>query len=168
MVFAMLKNKQDTEEVIQDASLKVIDSLLCDANEKGAFKYQSSLKTWIYTIALNKAKDKIAYNTRDKRKAIFHSLSLDADEPSSAGLASTTNPPDLEMEHNEGLLRLWKSINMLPVKQREALILTKIDHNSMKETAMIMDTTPKAVESLLSRGRANLKNIIEQNIIENE
>jgi len=123
MVFAMLKNKQDTEEVIQDASLKVIDSLLCDANEKGAFRYQSSLKTWIYTIALNKAKDKIAYNTRDKRKAIFHSLSLDADEPRSADLASTTNPPDLELEHNEGLLRLWKSIDMLPVKQRSMQLM---------------------------------------------
>jgi len=169
MVYAMLKNREDTEEVIQDASLKVIESLICEENEKGAFKYQSSLKTWIYTIALNKAKDKIAYNSRDRRKANYHAVSIDGDEKNSSvlSLSSHTKPPDLAMEHNEDLLRLWNSINQLPLKQKEALILTKIDHNSMKETAIIMETTPKAIESLLSRGRTNLKKIIEQKSIDN-
>jgi len=162
MVFAMLKNRQDTEEVIQDASLKVIDSLLLEENEIGAFKFQSSLKTWIYRIALNKAKDKIAYNKRDKRKAMSQSMSLDIEDSSALRLASRIAPPDVVMEHNESLLKLWQSIDMLPLKQREALILTKIDQNSMKETAVIMKTTPKAVESLLSRGKANLKNILNQ------
>lgn len=158
----MLKNRQDTEEVIQDASLKVIDSLLLEENEIGAFKFQSSLKTWIYRIALNKAKDKIAYNKRDKRKAMSQSMSLDIEDSSALRLASRIAPPDVVMEHNESLLKLWQSIDMLPLKQREALILTKIDQNSMKETAVIMKTTPKAVESLLSRGKANLKNILNQ------
>lgn len=168
MVYAMLKNKQDTEEVIQDACLKVIDSLLLEEDENGAFKYQSSLKTWIYTIVLNKAKDKIAYNKRDKRKAMMQSYSLESEVNVNLNLSSNAKPPDLILEHNESLLKLWELINMLPLKQREALILTKIDRNSMKQTAVIMKSTPKAIESLLSRARSNLKNIINQNTLKDE
>ncbi|WP_281277526.1 sigma factor-like helix-turn-helix DNA-binding protein [Hankyongella ginsenosidimutans] len=48
----------------------------------------------------------------------------------------------------------------VPARQRAALALFYVDGLSMAEVAHAMETQPKAVESLLSRGRAHLKALL--------
>ncbi len=46
---------------------------------------------------------------------------------------------------------LFAHINQLPDQQRTALLLLKVEGLSQKETADVMQASPKAVESLFSR-----------------
>ena len=51
----------------------------------------------------------------------------------------------------------------LPEKQKTAIILLKIEQKTQAETAEIMDTTVKAIESLFQRGKKNLQKILTAN-----
>ncbi|MFT4722833.1 MAG: DNA-directed RNA polymerase specialized sigma24 family protein, partial [Flavobacteriales bacterium] len=65
-------------------------------------------------------------------------------------------------EDKEDLQRLFQQINRLPENQKTALILLKIEQEKTAEVAKIMKLTPKAVESLFSRAKINLKKFIEK------
>ena len=53
------------------------------------------------------------------------------------------------------------AIGTLNDRQREAVLLNKFEHMSYEEIAEIMDMSPSAVKSLLTRARANLRDILE-------
>lgn len=65
--------------------------------------------------------------------------------------------PDKELENKELLLRLKQAINNLPENQKTALILTKYEDLSYKETAEILNTTIKSVEGLITRAKQKIK-----------
>jgi RNA polymerase sigma factor (sigma-70 family) len=54
---------------------------------------------------------------------------------------------------------LFKAINLLPEKQRTVLLLLKVEGLSQKEIAEILKKSPKAIESIFQRAKANLKKI---------
>lgn len=53
------------------------------------------------------------------------------------------------------------ALQTLPERQRLALILCHYEELSMAEAAGVMDTTPEAIESLLSRARRSLRQQLE-------
>jgi len=56
---------------------------------------------------------------------------------------------------------LFSAINQLPENQKKALILAKLDKMPQKEIASIMNLSLKAVESLLTRAKGNLRTYLE-------
>lgn len=135
-------NKEDTEEVVQDCLIAAIRGL---AN----FKNESTLKTWIYSIAINKSKDRLKHRSRLKRSG--HVMEIDENS------AVDYFHPGLMLESKEEVEVMMEGINRLAENQKTALILAKFDHKSQKEIAEIMGSTPKAVESLLGRAKTNFK-----------
>ncbi|MBR9919739.1 MAG: RNA polymerase sigma factor [Bacteroidetes bacterium] len=149
-----LQNEADAEEVTQDVFLKVYQNI-------DHFRDDSSLKTWIYRIGINKCLDFLKAKKRRKRFGILLPLfSGPTSETLKAG--SDFRHPGIQLEDQEALQQLFKHINDLPEKQKSALILKAIDGLSQKEIAGILKTTEKAVESLLSRARKNLQKKIDQ------
>ena len=71
--------------------------------------------------------------------------------------------PGVLLENKEQLGLLFKAVNSLPEKQKTALILLKIEHHTQAETALIMELSEKAVESLFQRAKTNLKKKLEEN-----
>jgi RNA polymerase sigma-70 factor (ECF subfamily) len=71
-------------------------------------------------------------------------------------VSDAENPETLiiQAERNE-----WveKALNSLPEKQRTAIVLSKYDDLSQREIAVIMETTEGAVEALIQRAKANLR-----------
>ena len=67
------------------------------------------------------------------------------------------NHPGVLLEDKEEVEYIFKTINELPERQKTAILLKSIDGVSQKETANILNISEKALESLLSRARANLK-----------
>ena len=53
------------------------------------------------------------------------------------------------------------AVKSLNERQRMAVLLNKFEHLSYEEIAEVMDLTPSAVKSLLSRARANLRDVLE-------
>ncbi len=146
MVFSFVLNKEDTEEIVQDSLLAALQNL-------HRFRNEANLSTWIYRIAMNKAKDLIKYRNRKKRK-----------KDENLFIASNRVErfhPGIALESKEEIKAINDAINLLPENQKTAIILAKFDHKSFAEISIILKNTPKAVEGLVSRAKANIKKYLK-------
>jgi RNA polymerase sigma factor (sigma-70 family) len=150
-----VQNTEDAEEITQDVFVSVHQSF-------SSFKGESTLKTWIYRITINKSLDHIKSKQRKKRFAFLTSLFFDNssdlkhDQP-------TFNHPGVQLEDKESIAAIFKHINDLPDNQKTALILHKIENKTQVEVAEIMQTSPKAIESLIQRAKTNLSKKLNTN-----
>ena len=115
----------------------------------------SKLSTWIYRISINQALDFIRRASRKKRLARITSL-FGADNEVLYEPADFYHPGVI-IEQRENAAILFKAINQLPDKQKTAFLLQKTEDCSQQKIAEIMQMNEGAVESLLTRARANLK-----------
>ena len=144
-LLSYVQNEQDAEELVQDTLLGALDGVR-------QFRGESSLKTWVYRIAMNKVRDHIKSRSRLKRS--MQIASLEGEEP------GDFRHPGIVLESKEAMQSLFRAINRLPENQKTALILAKIDHESHADIADYMGTTSKAVESLVARAKSNLSKIL--------
>ncbi len=148
------QNYEDAQEITQDVFVSIHLSM-------GKFKYEAKLSTWIYRITINKSLDFIKSKKRNKRFGLFTSLFFDnTNEPKHE--ISDFNHPGVQLEQKEALLLIFFVLNTLPENQKTALILFKIEKQSLQEIAEIMKLQPKAVESLIFRAKENLAKKLNQ------
>jgi len=143
------QQRSDAEDITQEVFIRI---------HQHYHRYDpavSSLKTWIYRITINKCLDHQKARKSKKRFAFLTGLFLEQ-ETDPLPVAVQFDHPGIKAEYKEALQRLFREINKLPANQKTALILTRIEGWSHKETAEIMRTTAKAVESLLQRARKTL------------
>ena len=142
-----LQNIEDAEEITQDVFIQLHQSL-------DKFKNNSSLKTWIYRITINKCLDFIKHKNSKKRFFIFGTKSNSEIE-----LVNVSNfeHPGILMENKENAAILFKVINELTENQKTAFILSKLDGLSNPEISSIMDVSISSVESLIFRAKSSLK-----------
>ena len=149
-----VQNKQDAEEITQDVFVKVHEKL-------STFQQQSDLKTWIYRITINHSLDFIKAKKSRKKWFFFSALSVN-DENTKIDIPHFDHP-GVKLEQKEALSSIFKSINQLPDNQKTVIILLKIENNTQAETALIMNISTKAVESLFQRAKKNLENLLLKN-----
>ena len=130
----------DAEEITQDVFVKIHRSA-------GKFRGNSSVNTWIYRIAVNASLD---FLKKKKRLSIFQ-LSHTPKEK------LDFEHPGVLLENKEKSKMLFKVIDTLPETQKTAFILSFIEELPRQEVADIMQTSLKAVESLLQRAKGNLR-----------
>jgi RNA polymerase sigma factor (sigma-70 family) len=148
------QNYEDAQEITQDVFVSVHLSM-------GKFNYEAKLSTWMYRITINKSLDFIKSKKRNKRFGLFTSLFFDnTNEPKHE--ISEFNHPGVQLEQKEALQRIFSVLNTLPENQKTALILFKIEKQSLQEIAEIMKLQPKAVESLIFRAKENLAKKLNQ------
>ena len=141
-----LRNTDEASEAAQDVFVKVHEKL-------PGFKGDSSMRTWIHRITINTCLDRIKAAKRKKRS--FFGISFSSDERTVE--VAVFDHPGVRLEERETMERLFADIDALPENQRTALLLKGTEGLSMEEVAEVMGLSAKAVESLLSRARANLK-----------
>ena len=142
-----LQNIEDAEEITQDVFIQINNSL-------DKFQEKSSLKTWIYRITINKCLDYIKHKNSQKRFFIFGKKSQNEFE-----LLNISNfeHPGILLENKEKATMLFGIINELVENQKTAFLLSKVEGLSNPEIATIMKLSVSAVESLLFRAKAILK-----------
>jgi RNA polymerase sigma-70 factor (ECF subfamily) len=139
------QNREDAEEITQDVFLKI--------NKYAAtFKGDSKVSTWVYRIAVNTALNFI------KRKKRFAFLQLNQN----AMIVSNFEHPGVLLDNKEEAQVLFNCIKKLPESQQIAFILCFVEELPRKEVALIMETSLKAVESLLQRGKENLRKLLDK------
>jgi RNA polymerase sigma-70 factor (ECF subfamily) len=143
-----VQNMEDAEEITQDVFVKVFDHL-------NTFKKQSSLKTWIYRMAINQSLDFIKAKKAQKRNFLSSLFSIN--DSNFKFQPSNFNHPGIELEQKEACQKIFEAINQLSDNQKTALILLKIENKSQAETAEIMNLKVKALESLFQRAKNNLE-----------
>lgn len=105
--------------------------------------------TWLHRIAHNVAVDFLRKAGRATR--------AEASEP-----ARDEAGPDALGQQAEERQRLHEALSALPENQRSAILLRHQQGLSNPETAAVLGTSVRAVESLLSRGRRRLRALMDQ------
>ena len=125
--------------------------------------------TWLFTIAGNVARN--AARSLGRRHEVSE---VDAprpqDSPSGPQLLAATAldasgmMPTRIVEHSERAEVVRAAVEALSERQRMALMLSRFENMSYAEIAETMGLTTKAVKSLLSRARVNLRELLESYI----
>lgn len=129
-------------------------------------KYEPGAKfaTWLFTIAGNVARN--AARSQDRRREVSEADTRYAGNDSQprmlAGIAldSSALMPARLVEGRERAAIVRQAVESLGERQRMALILSRFENMSYVEIAQTMGLTTKAVKSLLSRARVNLKELL--------
>ena len=145
-----LHNKDDADDLAQEIFIQVYQTL-------PGFKGDASFSTWIYRIAVNASLNKI----RKSSKSLFIQrletvFGVEKNQEVSFQIPDNENPENI-LIHNEHREWVQKALNSLPENQRTAIVLSKYDDLSQREIAEIMNTTEGAVEALIQRAKANLR-----------
>ena len=142
-----LQNIEDAEEITQDVFVQLYQSI-------AKFQNNSTLKTWIYRITINKCLDFIKHKNSKKRFFIFGTKSNSEFE---LHKISNFEHPGILMENKEDAEVLFKVINELSENQKTAFVLSKLDGLSNPEIAAIMEVSVSSVESFVFRAKSTLK-----------
>lgn len=144
IVFRMVPNQADREDICQDVFLKVYENL-------GGFKFESKLSTWIAKIAYN-----TCLNYLEKKKVLLFD-DISSDDRSLESLPGNALGPDRLAEEKQTSSLLRKEIRKLPVHYKTIIALYHLDHMSYNEIAEAMDLPGGTVKSHLFRARRLLK-----------
>ena len=151
-VLNILQDPDDAEDALQETFIQVYESI-------DGFKGESSLSTWVQKIAIRKALEKL--RKRKTRQAIQSLIPWwMPNEKQSVDIVSLN--PGIAAENKEKATALYKAIAQLPEKQQLAFTLIRLQGMKHEEVTEIMGLGIKAIESLLSRAKENLKRNLEK------
>lgn len=137
-------NADAAEDMVQEAFLKIWQKPSLWKDDKGA-----RFTTWFYRILINMNIDRL-------RKA-----GRTAGDEALAHLPDKGDGPELETILNEEQAMIEAAIAALPERQKTALNLCFYEGLSNAEAADVMGVKIKALESLLMRAKAGLKEYVE-------
>jgi RNA polymerase sigma-70 factor (ECF subfamily) len=119
------------------------------------FRGQSSLRTWIYRIAVNQARNRHRFWRRRHRA---DQVSLDQHIAAHGDFKSTSDAtPDRVFAQKELAEKLEHALEHLPFDQRTAIVLREIDGLSYEEIAFSLGVAIGTVKSRLTRARQALR-----------
>jgi RNA polymerase sigma-70 factor (ECF subfamily) len=160
LVYRMLSDPADAADVTQDVFLKVFRGMK-------SFHGESSLKTWIYRIALHEAANR-------KRWWFRHKAQETSIEPAESdgmangdgfmqnsamqnALTDQHDSPFDNVAHREVQQRVDAELRQVPEPYRTTLILRDLEDMSYEEIAEVLQISLGTVKSRLTRGRHALK-----------
>ena len=145
----LLGDHNEALDLSQEAFLRVFRTL-------HSFLGQSSLRTWIFRIVVNQAKNRQRWWRRRHRA---DQVSLDEHIRAKGDLPSPHRgvEPDRLLRQKEVAERLWRALDELPFEQRTAVILREVDGLSYDEIAFSLGVPPGTVKSRLARARETLR-----------
>jgi RNA polymerase sigma-70 factor (ECF subfamily) len=120
------------------------------------FRGQSALRTWIYRIAINQARNRMRWWRRRRRG---QQVSLDEHVRAHGELPSDSigTSPDRVYRQKEVAKRIWQALEALPFDQKTAIVLREIDGLSYDEIAFSLGVAVGTVKSRLARARETLR-----------
>ena len=134
----MLNSAEEAEDIVQETFVRVYQ-------HRQSFNFQHCLSTWIYTIALNLARNEL----RKRKKFKFYEISdMQGNEAEFAVEAKI--PSRLPQV-------LDQAIRSLPEKYRTAFILRDVEELPYNEVAKILDVPLGTVKSRVNRARLVLR-----------
>jgi len=150
-----VRSRAVAEEVVQEAWLGVLRGV-------DRFEGRSSLKTWIFRIAINVAKTRA---TREARSVPFSALSDEPTvDPERFLHGRWQSPPTSfeRLEERDAIRCLEAAIACLPAQQRQVITLRDVCGLSSTEVCQLLSLSPENQRVLLHRARAKARAAIEQ------
>ena len=155
-VSQLLNNKQDAEEVTQDAFIRAHRGL-------ENFRGDASFSTWLYQIATNLAHNRYWYWFRRKRD---QSISLDQPQCEDGSLTLENVMPCADENPAEAVVtqefvdRVSACMQYLNNKHKEVLILRNVKNLTYDEIAQQLEISVGTVKSRIARARESLRGLL--------
>jgi RNA polymerase sigma-70 factor (ECF subfamily) len=145
----ILKNREDAEEALQDAFVRVYRSL-------SSFEGKSSFSTWFYRIVYNRCMSAL-----EKRKESYiSSLDAEYDDAPPIDVESDDPSPEIRLESDEFRTIVQEEIEKLPSMYGGIFTLFVIQEMSYEEIVRITGLPVGTIKARLFRARALLRNVL--------
>ncbi len=164
LIARSLPNPEDAADITQDVFVKVFRSI-------GSFHGDSSLRTWMYRIAVHESSNSKRWWSRHKKQEVtIDGDSADEDDsgwfPLRESLADTRENP-FELARRAELRAVVESaLRDVPEAFRTVVILREIEGMAYDEIAAILQINMGTVKSRLLRGRAALRSLLSKRLPE--
>lgn len=157
IISRLLDDPADAADVVQEVFLKVFRNV-------AAFRGESSIKTWIYRIAVNEARNQRRWFSRHRRQEV----NLEVEEPGELYRGGHRkgyqcflpdpgrSPYEVTLDHETSTL-IEDALAEVNPKFRAALVLREIEGLSYEEIGEILEISLGTVKSRILRGRDALK-----------
>lgn len=155
LVYRMVSDPADAADTTQDVFLKVFRGMK-------HFHGESSLKTWIYRIALHEAANRKRWWFRHKAQETSiepaeSENAVGADDAMRTALTDPHRSPFDNVAQREVQQRVEAELRRVPEPYRTTLVLRDLEEMSYEEIAEILQISLGTVKSRLTRGRQALK-----------
>ena len=157
LLYRLTEDPEEARDLTQETFLQAFRSI-------AHFRGDADLRTWLYRIAVNQARNRWRWWRRRRRGA---TVSLDAtDETHELPLATrlideqAPNPEARTLAHEREEI-LLAAVRTLARPYREAVVLRDIEGLSYEEVAAALEISVGTVKSRLSRGRTELRHKLE-------
>lgn len=152
IIYHMIKNQNDVEDLAQEVFIKVYKNL-------SKFKGDSSLYTWIYKITVNLCLDEV----KKRKNIIYLDEKLEVEDGELERELPSLDKTQVELyEKKELKEKLHKCIGKLPEKQRVMIVLRDIKGFSYEEISEITSVKLGTVKSQINRARLKLKELLDK------
>ncbi len=159
LLYGMLNDAADAADVSQDVFLKAFRGIR-------SFRGSSSLKTWLYRIAVREALNHRRWTWRHLRQQFSLDAEAEAcasgDAPHSAMQLEDEGPSPFDSTAAHQLQEaVHRALSQVPSVFRSAVILRDLEGLSYEEVAEVLEVSVGTVKSRILRGRAALREILE-------
>jgi RNA polymerase sigma-70 factor (ECF subfamily) len=156
LLYRLTENREEARDLTQETFLRAFQSI-------NSFRGEADLRTWIYRIAINQARNRWRWWRRRRRES---TLSLDStDDAGHQALISRLKSDNSDPEHDaltrERERMLNRALKGLRRVYREAVVLRDIEGFAYEEIAVALDINVGTVKSRLARGRQELRRKLE-------
>jgi len=150
----MLGNEEDAHDLAQETFVRVFRA-------GKAYRPEQRFSTWLFTIAANLARNQLRWRSRHPSVSLEAELETHNQHLGDA-LPAQTETPHQQVEARERAEAVRRAVQCLPEDLREAIVLCEWEELSVNETAAILQTTPKAIESRCYCARQLLRERLKQ------
>jgi RNA polymerase sigma-70 factor (ECF subfamily) len=156
LVYRMLGNHADAADVTQEVFLKAFRGIR-------GFRQGSSLKTWLFSIAIREALNLRRWWSRHLRPLISLEPDPAAEEPAPAmQLEAHDLSPFEQAAAHEEQLAVQQALARVPEVFRGAVVLRDLEGLSYEEVAEILEISVGTVKSRIVRGRRLLRQALKE------
>lgn len=139
LIYSYVKNYQTMEDLTQEVYLTVFQHI-------DSFRGESSIKTWLFKIAINKCKDYL--KSWQYRRIVL------TDYFQEGSREKSTESTIMDNMRNEELAKL---VMELPLKYREIITLYYYHNLNIHEISDLLNINVHTVKTRLARGRDQIK-----------
>jgi RNA polymerase sigma-70 factor, ECF subfamily len=145
----LLGDRDEAQDLSQEVFLRVFRTI-------HRFRGQSALRTWIFRIVINQARNRQRWwrrRNRGQQVSLDDHIQAHGDVPA----PRDGTEPDRALARKELADRIWTAMDALPFEQRTAIVLREVDGLSYDEIAFSLGVTLGTVKARLTRARQALR-----------
>jgi RNA polymerase sigma-70 factor, ECF subfamily len=142
-------NREESADLTQEIFLRIYRHL-------GSFGGRSTLKTWVFRIAINHCRDRLS-----RHHPVMQPIEDEVEEGGQPIADPGRGPEELAVAADEGR-RVMEGLDRIAAVFREAVVLRDLEGLSYEEIAEVLGVRVGTVRSRIARGRDHLRLLLEK------